>query len=70
MIYDPTKFMTDKDIRVDQTIMLMPDDYKSGAEKYHTGQMKSLKSSLHVILLHAAGDTLQGRLKIDACLVL
>ncbi len=54
--YDPTKFMTDKDIRVDHTIMMMPDDYKNGVEKYYTNQMKSLKSGLHVILLHAAFD--------------
>jgi predicted glycoside hydrolase/deacetylase ChbG (UPF0249 family) len=54
--FDVESYLTDKDVVVDKTIMAMGDSYKGGMENFYTDQLKSLKSGLTVLLLHAAYD--------------
>jgi chitin disaccharide deacetylase len=53
---DINKFITDKDVLVDRTIIASGETYKNGMENFYTEQIKSLQPGLNVILLHAAYD--------------
>lgn len=54
--FDFAKYITDKDINVDRTIMATGADYKKGMDVFYTEQIKSLQPGLNVLLLHAAYD--------------
>ena len=54
--FDFGKYITEKDIDVDRTIMASGADYKKGLDNFYTEQLKSLQPGLNVLLLHAAYD--------------
>jgi predicted glycoside hydrolase/deacetylase ChbG (UPF0249 family) len=54
--YDFSKYLTDKDVIVDRTIIASRPAYDGGMEKFYTEQIKSLQPGVHVLLLHAAFD--------------
>lgn len=54
--FDFGKYLTEKDIDVDRTIMATGADYKKGMDVFYTEQIKSLQPGLNVLLLHAAYD--------------
>jgi predicted glycoside hydrolase/deacetylase ChbG (UPF0249 family) len=56
MLYniDIDKFISDKEVLVDQIFMAGPDNFKNGMAAYYTGVLKSLQPGLNCILLHAA----------------
>ncbi len=53
---DLDKFISDKDVLVDNVFMAQPDDFKNGMDKFYTGILTNLKPGLNCILLHAAFD--------------
>jgi predicted glycoside hydrolase/deacetylase ChbG (UPF0249 family) len=56
MLYniDIDKFISDKEVLVDQIFMAGPDNFRNGMVAYYTGVLKSLQPGLNCILLHAA----------------
>jgi len=53
---DLDKFISDKEVVVDNVFMAQPSDFKNGMVKYYTGILNNLKPGLNCILLHAAFD--------------
>ena len=53
---DLDKFISDKEVLVDNVMMLQPNDYKAGTVQYYTKTLQSMLPGLNCILLHAAYD--------------
>ena len=54
--YDFSKYLTEKDVVIDRTIIATKPAYDSGMEAFYINQIKSLPPGVHVLLLHAAHD--------------
>jgi chitin disaccharide deacetylase len=53
---DLDKFISDKEVVVDNVFMAQPSDFKNGMVNYYTAVLNNLKPGLNCILLHAAFD--------------
>jgi chitin disaccharide deacetylase len=53
---DLDKYISDKEVVVDNVYMAQPGDYKNGMAKFYTALLNNLKPGLNCILLHAALD--------------
>ncbi len=50
------KYITDKDVVIDNIYIANPPDFKNGMEKFYTGIIQSLQPGVSEIILHAAYD--------------
>lgn len=53
---DLDKYVSDREVVLDNVFMAQPDDYKKGMNAFYTGILNNLQPGLNCILLHAAYD--------------
>ncbi|MVM29206.1 ChbG/HpnK family deacetylase [Spirosoma sp. HMF4905] len=53
---DLAKYITDKDVVVDNIYMALPNDYKAGMTQYYEQVINNLQPGLHCLLIHTCFD--------------